>query len=86
MPLFSIFSLLALCILVPESQYLSYSQIENNSNLSNVWTTERNYLNITMKIVFEVPIIDQNTIFYLILGHFTKACNFRSHDCNLSDV
>ena len=49
--------------LVPKYQYLAYSQIENNSSStnSNVWTSERNNLNITIKLMPEVPIIDQKT-------------------------
>ncbi len=56
------FNMLTLSILVPKPQYLAYSQTENNTNInSNVWTSERNNLNITMKLMPQVPIIDQKT-------------------------
>ncbi|WP_144730288.1 hypothetical protein [Candidatus Nitrosocosmicus arcticus] len=54
------FNILALSIFVPKSQYLAYSQPGNNSSTSsNVWTSERNNLNITMTLMPQVPIIDQ---------------------------
>ena len=56
-------SLMSVSFLVLNPQYLSYSQIENNNGTnSNIWTSERNNLNITIKLVPEVPIIDQKTI------------------------
>jgi hypothetical protein len=55
-------SLVSASFLVFDPQYLAYSQIENNNGTnSNIWTSERNNLNITIKLVPEVPIIDQTT-------------------------
>ena len=55
-------SLMSVSFLVLNSQYLAYSQFENNNGTnSNIWTSERNNLNITIKLVPKVPVIDQKT-------------------------
>lgn len=60
LPLF--LSLMPVSFFVLDPHYFGYSQIENdNGTNSNIWTSERNNLNITIKLVPEVPIIDEKT-------------------------
>lgn len=62
---FSLFlGILAFSILVSKSDYSVYPQNENeneNNTSSSVWISERNNLNISLRFLPEVPIIDQKT-------------------------